>query len=1043
MKKQLVLSFLMVLLTLALSFCVSATDVYSEADINDAINSAEEGAALVLDVKGDIEVSSKITISKAITVTVNFGGNTISYSSATAPDNGNTVFYVSNSGATLNINGSNELLSAKDYTHYDSRKKADITSTANVITVIFGKINIKNAYLVGGNNAWVIHNPLEEQNDTEILVENSVLRVPQGSSKSAITMRGGNSANWSVVKRALKIENSVVYGGFKGSISSNDKLGAFNFNVTVGSSFTNVRFYDFAIENDCWYDPTQDAIAALLPRSVNDAVLFESCSFLTYGGEISDIKVTTYTGKQNIKLYNCEYSNITGGLYSDKGGQAYIFVVTEAPTCDKDGLAVRYGSGLSTSNVTISANGHKFNQVEISYPYGYASRGVGQKTCVVCEKTEATDDIFDPIFEALGYSVFEHGGSVTLGAMVNRSAYDAYVASSGNTIEYGIIVGNEQMNVTCENGEIFVENGFIVPMTIYKDSIFNIKVINITDSTADKKFAMEFYAYDGEKLEYVENEYDFMSYNDIKESLDRVVIAVKELLETKHKLYYNDDGSFKVMTLSDLHMNVDGNAAAVQSVKDRIKLLVDRENPDLVIFTGDNVISSGSEEKLRRNIDAIVSYIEEKQIPWCHVYGNHDRERSLSNAEQQKIYESYEYCISKAGPEDVTGVGNYVHGIYNKDGSLGAVIYLLDTGTSNGTYTYDYLQPDQIEWYKETSELLQEYNDGKLVYGMMAFHIPLIENRTARDNKDNKELVYEYTGAANEQICSTEYKDDQMFETILERGDIKAIVSGHDHVNDYMYNYLGVKLCSSPNISDLTYKDANVQGSRVFDLNASTITDIETYVSYVIERINPDKYGAYDSNVELETFENDGKAFSTTGYDSGSLSGSATAVTENGKLVITRTTTGNFEVDIVFDSDSFGKLGDNKYLVVWADFTNVEFRKACFGLLSTEGTKPYRTDDYDKNSPFYYLADGSDEWVTMSHGGDGCFGVAQGSNMLGKKGYFALPVEYFRMGSLAMNENTLITGIYLYADIANNSYANVPFYLDNFMLVEDYTQINK
>lgn len=117
-----------------------------------------------------------------------------------------------------------------------------------------------------------------------------------------------------------------------------------------------------------------------------------------------------------------------------------------------------------------------------------------------------------------------------------------------------------------------------------------------------------------------------------------------------------------------------------------------------------------------------------------------------------------------------------------------------------------------------------------------------------------------------------------------------------------------------------------------------------------------------------------------------------------------------------------------------------EVPKIIFAI-STDGTKPYRTDDYDKNSPLYYLADSSDEWVTMSHGGDGCFGNAQGSNMLGKKGYFALPVEYFRMGSLAMNENTLITDIYLYADIYTTAYANVPFYLDNFMLVEDYTQI--
>ena len=186
-----------------------------------------------------------------------------------------------------------------------------------------------------------------------------------------------------------------------------------------------------------------------------------------------------------------------------------------------------------------------------------------------------------------------------------------------------------------------------------------------------------------------------------------------------------------------------------------------------------------------------------------------------------------------------------------------------------------------------------------------------------------------------------------------------------------------------------------------------------------------------------------GEPFSIDGYDNGSVSGSVGATVENGQLVITRTSTGNFEVDIMLDKDGYGKLGDNKYLVVWADFTNVDFRKACFGLISTEGTKPYRTDDHDRNSDFYYLAEGSDQWQTMSHGGDGCFGTAQSSSVIGKKGYFAFPIEYFKMGSLTMNENTLVTGIYLYADISSNDYANIPFCLDSFMLVDDYTKISK
>ena len=528
---------------------------------------------------------------------------------------------------------------------------------------------------------------------------------------------------------------------------------------------------------------------------------------------------------------------------------------------------------------------------------------------------------------------------------------------------------------------------------------------------------------------------------------------VDELLYSKHKLTYNDDGSFRVLILADLHMSVGGNATDVQEIKDRVKLLVDREQPNLVIFTGDNTIGSSNEQQLRNNIDAMVSYIEEKKIPWCHVYGNHDHEGGLSNEAQQPIYESYEYCISKDTSKEISGTGNYVHAVYNKDGAIGAVIYCLDSGAYdrvNGGY--DYIKADQIAWYKETSEILQEYNGGKVINGMMAFHIALIENNKAHDNRLNTDIVYEFSGEKNEAICSSK-TDTELLETIFERGDIKAIVTGHDHVNDYMYNYLGVKLTNSPNISDLTYYDASVQGGRVFDLNAATVgTNIPTYVSYVIERLNPDKFDTLENDVTLEFTREQIEGATITNWNGGGFSGSASVILSENKGVngsdaieVTRSNKDNFEFSI--DLTNKGKLGGNKYLIVWADFSNVEFRKACFGLISHDGhSAPYRTDDADYKTPFYYLADGEDEWQELSHGTDGCFGVgdsgSQGIN--GKKGYFAFPLEYFLCGGTAIKEDSLVAGFYFYGSMDNKEqYFNVPFYFDDIKLVVDYKTINQ
>lgn len=519
---------------------------------------------------------------------------------------------------------------------------------------------------------------------------------------------------------------------------------------------------------------------------------------------------------------------------------------------------------------------------------------------------------------------------------------------------------------------------------------------------------------------------------------------VAELLKSKHKLTYNADGSFKVLIFADVHMNGGAGDVKINAAKEKIKLLVDREKPNLVILTGDNTLYSRLPEYLKSNVAAVVGYLEENKIPWCHVYGNHDHEHALSKEEQQKIYESFEYCISK-DVEELSGVGNYVHGVWNADGSLGSVIYCLDSGAYDHVKGgYDYIKDDQIAWYKQTSELLQKYNGGKLVKGIMAFHIPLIENNEAHNNRDNVAIVKTYTGSKNENICASK-TDTELLETIFERGDISAIVTGHDHVNDYMYHYKGVKLASSPNFSEMSYTNPKFQGARVFDLNVATISDVPTYVSYIQERIDDSKFKALDTNVMLENFEAKIKKPSVSGYDGGEYEGKISVsmaqregVAGSRALMVSRSNTGNFEFTVPFKN--VGKLGANKFLVVWMDFSKIEFRKACVGLLSSEGARiAYRIDDNDGTMPqFFFKTDGGDSWVELKHGWDGCFGVGNSCPIEGKKGYFAFPISTLRQGTKAMNSDTLISGFYFYGDIASGQYAGNKFFFDSIMLVDDY-----
>lgn len=522
---------------------------------------------------------------------------------------------------------------------------------------------------------------------------------------------------------------------------------------------------------------------------------------------------------------------------------------------------------------------------------------------------------------------------------------------------------------------------------------------------------------------------------------------VNNLLSSKHKLTYNEDGSFRIVVFADLHMQT-GNEDARKAVKNQIIKTVDKVNPNLVIFTGDNTLYSTTEEALRSNIDVFASYLEEKQIPWCHVFGNHDYDggKGMTKEEQMAIYQSYEYCISKDLEEVDYGVGNYVHAIYNRDGTIGSVIYFMDSGEYS-RYMYGFIQEGQINWYKETSELLQEYNNGNLIPAVMSFHIPLIENRYAYDNRGNTEIVYSWEGHLNEPVHPAEY-DTELLETIWERGDVKAIFTGHDHKNDYSYNYKGVYLMSCPNISTLGYYDANIQGSRVIDLNLATINgEIPTYIDRMIERANPDDYDTLDTNVSLEF----GKEQVDSAYKGNGSGGSAEGkyninykdgkgVNGSSAIEVIRGNSGTFDLYVQITNP--GKVGDNKYYVFWADFTNVEFDKGSFGIVTEHGVSlPFMTDYCNSAATFYYLPDGETEWQELTLSENGCIGVAeeQPVSMNGKKGYFAFSLENLCQDLVQLTNDTLVTGIYFEGAIKKNiNFLDKPFYICDFKLVEDY-----
>lgn len=335
---------------------------------------------------------------------------------------------------------------------------------------------------------------------------------------------------------------------------------------------------------------------------------------------------------------------------------------------------------------------------------------------------------------------------------------------------------------------------------------------------------------------------------------------LKELLTLKKELRVNEDGSFRVVVFSDVHFYNSSELAASDTLK-YINSIVDKENPNLVLFSGDIWWGLNTEKMVRDYVKVLVKHIEEKKIPWAHVYGNHDDEinyggyyTSIPQSEQQKICEEFEYCVSKWGDTSIAGVGNYVLPVLSRDGTKIAYnIWALDSGayahTTNGagdvndsfTYNgttyknsffgrYEGLHENQVEWYVRTSELLEEYNGGETIPAMLYQHMPLQETYTAwkfslqfSNNSKFAGVVGPIKGTKGENISAPAYNAG-LFDKMVERGDVKLVTYGHDHLNDFTVEYRGINLCYTPSITtrDGVYGAKPGQmGGRVIDFNAN------------------------------------------------------------------------------------------------------------------------------------------------------------------------------------------------------------------------------
>jgi predicted phosphodiesterase len=273
-------------------------------------------------------------------------------------------------------------------------------------------------------------------------------------------------------------------------------------------------------------------------------------------------------------------------------------------------------------------------------------------------------------------------------------------------------------------------------------------------------------------------------------------------------LKFRPDGKFKIVQFTDVHYQYDSYRS--DSALVLMKSVIASEKPDLIVLTGD-VVCSKNTTKAWMSLSNV--FIHAK-IPWAVVLGNHDAQYELTKVQIMKTIVGLPYNLTKNGPKNVSGNGNYVLKVQASNSEkTAAIFYCLDSHMGFHPKTnlgsYEWFDFSQIGWYREQSSKFTKQNDGKPLPALAFFHIPLPEY---------KEVVGKSTtvGSQIETICSPDLNSG-MYTAMLEGNDVMGMFAGHDHSNNYIGCLRGICLAYGNVTGRQCYGDIG-RGARVIEL---------------------------------------------------------------------------------------------------------------------------------------------------------------------------------------------------------------------------------
>lgn len=289
-----------------------------------------------------------------------------------------------------------------------------------------------------------------------------------------------------------------------------------------------------------------------------------------------------------------------------------------------------------------------------------------------------------------------------------------------------------------------------------------------------------------------------------------------------HTLEKDPERDFVILNITDPHLSDTGYR--VKETPDMLKTveaLIREVNPDLITVTGDIVCGDATYHSIRRFTD----FMESFDIPWAPVFGNHDDEGSCDLSYLADIMLASPHCIMKKG-DPAMGVGNYVICI-TEEARIVTALFMMDSH-------HGLVNAQQTAWFSSLAAQIDAESEGSAEIAVM-LHVPTAEFEYAYNAAYDPETKsyrdgFGGFGEKYEEVCCArrdgEPWEEGFFDCLKKAGNVRHILCGHEHMNDFSIVWDGIRLTYTMKVGKSSGYQPGFDGGTVITVGRGGIKRI-------------------------------------------------------------------------------------------------------------------------------------------------------------------------------------------------------------------------